>query len=88
MESLRIVLDSAAEFDHSVHHDTVPDAGDLAVITKHSATKGGSAAACLTFHVEVDGKPLRVQTVTTVALLRALGVTLIARYDEDGKPLA
>lgn len=70
MENINLVLDNAEQFDQAVHNDTVPECGDLKIITKARATDAGLPAAVLTFHVVLpNGKRQRVQTVTTVRLL-------------------
>lgn len=70
MENINLVLDNAEEFDQAVHDNTLPECGDLKIITKARATNAGLPAAVLTFTVALpDGKRQRVQTVTTVRLL-------------------
>jgi len=89
MESLPIKLNDAALFDATVHGRdgvrTLQDGGDLQIITKDDATHSGRALACLTFTVDVDGKPVRVQTVTTVRLLTTAFAALRGRYGDEGK---
>lgn len=89
MESLPINLNDAELFDKTVHGQdgvrTLMDAGDLRLITKDNATDSGRALACLTFTVDVDGKPARVQTVTTVRLLTTALHALLGRYGHEGK---
>jgi len=86
---LPLSLGQDSEFDATVHgRDGVPtlrDGGDLRIITKDEGTEAGRALACLTFTVEVDGKPVRAQTVTTVRLLVTALHALMGRYGNDGK---
>ena len=87
---IKIVMDNSKLFDASVHGTdgtlTLRDGGDLLIITKHQAMKSGAAAACLCFSVEVSGKMVRAQTVTSVKILKAMLVALSARYDDEGIP--
>lgn len=89
MEHLPVKLNEPDLFDITVHGQdgvrTLMDAGDLQIITKDNGTHSGRALACLTFTVDVDGKPVRVQTVTTVRLLTSAFAILRGRYGEDGK---
>jgi hypothetical protein len=63
------------------------DAGDLRIITKDGGMHSGRAVAMLTFHVDVDGKCMRAQTVVPVRLLLTAAAALFGRYDPDGFPL-
>lgn len=89
MEHLPVNLNDTELFDNTVRGldgvQTLRDAGDLQIITKDQGTEGGRAIACLTFSVEVDGKLVRAQTVTTVRLLATALSALRGRYDVDGK---
>jgi hypothetical protein len=91
MESLPINLNDVELFDKTVHGaDGVPtlrDGGDLRIITKDNATDSGRALACLTFTVDVDGKLVRAQTVTTVRLLTTVLHALLGRYGHEGKAI-
>ncbi len=73
MESIRFIPNDAATYNQVVHGG-LPDFGDLSIVTKDNATKGGHPSACLTFTVQLpDGKRHRAQTVVTVRnLLDAL----------------
>jgi hypothetical protein len=68
-------------------HDTLPEGGDLMLITKHGGTESERAIAMLTFTVEVGGKMRRAQAVTTVKLLKACLKMLNGRYTDEGFPV-
>lgn len=92
MQHLPVKLNQVELFDKTVHGRdgmrTLMDAGDLQIITKDEGTESGRAVACLTFTVDVDGKPVRAQTVTTVRLLTMVLSILKGRYGDDGAPRA
>ena len=66
--------------------ETLPEGGDLSLITKHGGTVSGRAIAMLTFTAQVDGRMRRAQSVTPVKLLKSALRALDARYDDDGFP--
>lgn len=77
MESIRVVLDDAAQFDAAVH-GTMPECGDLALIAKSNGTVKGAPVVVVTFTVVLpDGTKARAQAVTTLRAL-VLGVRALA----------
>lgn len=91
MESLSISIDKPEEFDAIVQNRSdVPvlaQASQIRIITKHGGTDTGKAIAMVTFEVEVDGKIVRAQAVTTMRLLRGTAQILLANYTVDGLPI-
>lgn len=83
MEHVSLKLGDDAAYDDAVHN-SLPDFGDLTVITKDVATTNGAAGAVLTFHTNSCGHRVRVQTTTTVNCLRAMLKALEGRYDDHG----
>ena len=83
MEHVVIKLDDGTghEFDEALK-GTLPDAGDLKVITKNDATVGGKPAVMLTFTVQLpDGTMQRVQTVTTAKMFVSAAAAVKGRYN-------
>lgn len=66
MERIELLLDDA-EYDRLVH-DAPPERGDLTVCVKARATHKGQPGVVLSFTVEINGKPIRVQATTTARL--------------------
>lgn len=58
------------------------DTGDLHIITKDNGTAQGRPIAIVTFTAVIGGKPVPVQTVTTVALLKGALAALNGRYPD------
>ncbi len=80
---ISLILGNDAAFDEAVHGDgAIPDNGDLKLITKDKGTEEGNPIACLTFTVQVDGKPYRAQTVLTVRTLQCALAGLRGRYGD------
>jgi hypothetical protein len=67
MEHVAVIRDDA-KFDAAVHGG-VPEMGDLQIIFKDSVTTAGNPGCVFTFTAVVDGKPVKVQAVTTVRCL-------------------
>lgn len=86
MEKIEVLLDDGTgrAFDAALQ-GTLPEAGDLCIITKDRATEGGNPGALLTFTVGLpDGKFARAQAVATVKnLILALDV-LRVKYEGFG----
>jgi len=83
MEHLHITFDSGGgkEFDKALK-GTLPDGGDLKVITKERATAKGEPGVIITFTVQLpDGTIKRVQTVTTARLFANAGLAIATRYN-------
>jgi hypothetical protein len=68
MEQLAVKLNDAEAFD-AVLKNSLPEGGDLTIITKDFGTVGGNPVAMITFTVEVNGERKTAQTVTTLKLL-------------------
>jgi len=68
-------------------HPTLPEGGDLTLITKHDGAISGRAIAMWTFTVEVDGKMRRAQAVTSIKLLKGALRMLDAKYNDEGFPI-
>jgi hypothetical protein len=87
---LHLYFDSPELFDAIIQgtapHETLPEAGDLTLITKHNGALSGRAIAMLTFKVEVDGKVRRAQAVTSIKLLKTMLMAIDRLYDDDGWP--
>lgn len=67
-------------FDKVVEH-SLPEGGDLTIVTKDHATRDGNPAAVLTWTVQTrDGKYDRVQAAVTVRLLLQALHALMGRY--------
>jgi hypothetical protein len=84
MEHVQISLDdgTGAKFDEALR-DTLPDGGDLRVVTKDNGTVGGRPIVMLTFTAQLpDGSVRRVQTVTTVRQFQAVAAAIRGRYGE------
>lgn len=82
MERLSIKFDRADLFDQYLEETRKqqrPECGDLEIITKVGALKGGKSGAMITFTVLIDGKRKRVQAVTTMNLLASAAAVLMGR---------
>lgn len=90
MIPLHIYFDAPERFDAIIQGTaplpTLPEGGDLTLITKHDGAISGRAIAMLTFTVEVDGKMRQAQAVTSIKLLKWMLQVLDGRYDDDGFP--
>ena len=72
MENLEVRINNAERYDE-VLKDTLPEYGDLEIITKDAAMKSGRAAVMFTFTVDLpDGSVKRVQAVTPLRVFRAI----------------
>jgi len=49
-----------------------PDHGDVEFLVKEGGMASGRSSVMITFTIDVDGKPRRVQTVTSLRLLAGL----------------
>lgn len=84
MEQLRTKLNDVERFD-AVLKDSLPDAGDLEIITKDAGMVSGRGIVMFTFMVQLsDGSRKRVQTVTTMRSFRAIASAIAATYNDDG----
>jgi len=85
MEKFEIKLNNHLVYDGALK-GSLPEHGDIAIVTKDGAMESGAAAAMITFSVDLpDGTKQRVQTVTTVKLLLGALAALRGRYDDNGK---
>lgn len=89
MEHICLKLGKADEYDRAVHGDdkvpSLPQGTDMEITTKDVGTENGKAIAVLHWTTEVNGKVMRCQATTTVALLLMVAAGLSGRYDEGGK---
>jgi hypothetical protein len=89
MEHIALKLGKSDEYDRAVHGDdkvrSLPQGGDIEITTKDDGTVGGNAIAVIHWTTELDGKVMRCQGTTTVALLMMAAAGLSGRYDERGK---
>lgn len=70
MEQITLSFDPA-RFDEVLHQlGCPPECGDLELCFKPNATMAGRTGVAITFTVEIDGKRMRVQAVTTLRNLR------------------
>lgn len=84
MECLRIKLNGVERFDEVIK-DSLPDGGDLEIITKDSGMKSGRGIVMFTFTVRLpDGSLKRAQTVTSMRNFRAIAYAIWSTYDDDG----
>ena len=84
MESVTIAIDKAEEFDEIVHN-SLPDNGELRVVTKAGGMVSGKSIAVLSFGVLVNGKMQRVQIVKSVSLLAStFGALISIMKQEEG----
>lgn len=82
MEQIAIKLDDKEAFDRNLQN-SLPDGGDLKIITKDNATVGGNPAVMLIFSVRLpDGSLRKAQTVTTMKLLRTVLRALDGKYSD------
>jgi hypothetical protein len=86
--SISLVLDPGSTgrvFDELLHHSgAAQDMGDLKIVTKDNGTESGNPIACIAFTAVLsDGRQQLVQTVTTVALLKASLAALNGRYPDQ-----
>lgn len=80
MEKFGIQLNDAQSFD-AVLKGSLPDGGDVTLITKDNATTGGNPAVMLTFSVQLpDGSMAIAQTVTTLRNFLAAAQVLKSKY--------
>lgn len=82
MTTLAISFDETLFDEILLADDCLAEGGDLQLVVKENATHSGNAAVMLTHTVEVDGKILRAQSVTTWPLLHATLMGLKARLGE------
>jgi hypothetical protein len=55
-----------ADYDALVH-EGVPEYGDLTVAYKAGGMVSGRGVVCIAFTADIDGKPVKVQAVTSAA---------------------
>lgn len=84
MEHVRVQLANDELFADCVHN-SLPEAGDLMMVTKDRATKAGRPAVCLTFTVRMpSGEMQRVQCVVTGRNFANMAAAFRGRYGVDG----
>ncbi len=80
MENLTVKLDDSKEFD-KILSDSLPDDGNIKIITKDDGTKQGLPIVMITFQVQLtEQKIVNVQSVTTMKLFLATSRILEAKY--------
>lgn len=68
-----------------VMKNSLPDAGDVMMITKDHCTEGQRPGVCITFTVQLsDGTFARAQTVITGRIFAAMSAAFRGRYGSDG----
>jgi len=83
MEKVRLLLNDVAEYD-KVIANSLPEGGDLRIITKDVGMESGRASALFCFTVQLpDGTKATAQAAVTVNTLQTLAAGLNGRY-EDG----
>lgn len=83
MEKLTVQLNNIERFDEVIKN-SLPDGGDLEVITKDAGMVSGRGIVMFTFSVDVGGEVKRVQTVTTMRNFRAIANAIVSTYDDEG----
>ncbi len=83
MEKLSIKLNNIERFDEIIK-GSLPDGGDLEIVTKDAGMVSGRGIVMLTFTVDVDGEMKRAQTVTSMRNFRAIASAICSTYDDDG----
>lgn len=84
MEKLEIKINKAERYDEVIK-DSLPECGDMEIVTKDAAMVSGRAGVMVTFRVELpDGTLKRVQSVTPMRAFRAMALALSTTYDDDG----
>lgn len=88
MEKISLYLDqggSGALYDEMLKRFRdrgVQDSGDLMIFTKQTGTKEGRPCAMLAFTAVIDGRPVLVQTVTTLRALRSALEIITEKHPE------
>lgn len=84
MNVLNVQLNGIERFDEVIGN-SLPEGGDLEIITKDVGTKSGRACVMFTFTVELpDGSLARAQTVTSMRMFRAIANAIVSTYDDEG----
>lgn len=84
MEHTVVKFNDIDRFEYVIGN-SLPDNGDLEIITKDVGLKSGRGIVTVTFTVELpDGSVKRVQTVTTMRNFRVIASAILATYDDDG----
>lgn len=82
--AITILLDDHEVYDRVIKN-SIPDEGDLTLVTKDHGMQSGRAIAMLTFHVHTpDGERKVAQTVVSVRILMTMLAALKGRYTDDG----
>lgn len=84
MEQLNVQLNGVERFDEVIG-SSLPEGGDLEIITKDAGMKSGNGCVMFTFTVELpDGSRARAQSVTTMRMFRAIANAIVSSYDDEG----
>lgn len=83
MEHLQVRLNDVTRYDEIIQN-SIPDCGDLEIITKDAGMVSGRGIVMFTFTANIEGKLHRVQTVTTMRMFRAIANAIVSTYDDEG----
>lgn len=83
MEHLQVKLNDIERVDEVIKN-SLPDGGDLEIITKDDGMVSGRGIVMFTFSVDIGGEIRRVQTVTTMRLFRSIANAIVSTYDDEG----
>lgn len=84
MEKFELKINQYDRYDE-ILKNSLPDFGDVEIITKDGGMTSGRGIVMITFSVQLpDGSTARVQTCTSMKLFRSVAVALAATYTDDG----
>lgn len=84
MEALRTKLNDVDRFDEVIR-TSLPDCGDMEIITKDAGMQSGRGIVMITFSVQLpDGTMARAQSVTTMRMFRAIALAVFSTYSDEG----
>lgn len=84
MEHLQTKLNDVERFDEVIRN-SLPDGGDMEIVTKDAGMESGRGIVMVTFTVRCpDGSLRRAQSVTTMRNFRAIAYAIFSTYDDDG----
>ena len=84
MNVLNVQLNGIERFDEVISN-SLPEGGDLEIITKDAGMKTGNGCVMFTFTVQLpDGSRTRAQSVTTMRMFRAIANAIVTSYDDEG----
>ena len=84
MEQLRVRINDAGLYDRAIK-ESIPELGDMMIVTKDGAMESGRSSVMVTFRVTLpDGTIQRVQAATTVKLFKMACAALTGAYNDEG----